>query len=581
MPASGKASVIGKRLGKSHADSRAHRCSEPDPESIPTICRGERCGENWSQRRYRTIDQSRESGLNDLQNEEASLRPLFIGFHIGRKLFLVQFLRALFVLAFFVDKIVEQLPDAGVLSARRRLFVKPARFHFHRAGFLADRVDAQRAHQPKRRTLHESADVLAANQGNVFAKLLLKELDQPSAVPRFLFAHTLEHRRRCGIVLPQAFREVGVHTFVFLLQSNGQGEHFAFGKFVKLLHRDLAYLSERARDKSKTRGRRHLAFSATIQSMTPRKSSGSRKREKPPRPGEKTPQAIAHDAPHAPELVIITGMSGSGKASVLKAFEDLGYYCVDNLPVELIPRFAEMALQSAQIRRSALVVDVREGSQLAQLPGILKSVQRMIRTKVAFLEASDAVLMRRFSETRRPHPLGTDAPVNASLKTERRHLASIRALADIVIDTSKFNVHELRDHITERFREQASDKSILVSCVSFGFRHGVPEEADLVFDVRFLPNPHFVPEFRPLTGRHPRVAKYIRSFPQTQEFVLRISDLLVYLLPHYIHEGKSYLTIGFGCTGGQHRSVMIAEEVGKRLHKAGYRLKVVHRDMPK
>ncbi|MGA9542171.1 MAG: RNase adapter RapZ [Candidatus Sulfotelmatobacter sp.] len=322
--------------------------------------------------------------------------------------------------------------------------------------------------------------------------------------------------------------------------------------------------------------------------MTPRKSSGSRKRSTPLRAGKKAPQAsrkatrkTAHKSSHAPELVIITGMSGSGKASVLKAFEDLGYYCVDNLPVELIPRFAEMALQSAEIRRTALVVDVREGSQLEQLPGILKAVRRMIPTKVAFLEASDAVLMRRFSETRRPHPLGTDTPVNASLKAERRHLASIRALADIVIDTSKFNVHELRAHITERFRQQAAEKSILVSCVSFGFRHGVPEEADLVFDVRFLPNPHFVPEFRPLTGRDPRVARYIRSFPQAKKFIPRISDLLVDLMPHYIHEGKSYLTIGFGCTGGQHRSVMIAEEVSKRLHKAGYRVKVVHRDMPK
>src|SRR5713226_5269925 len=281
------------------------------------------------------------------------------------------------------------------------------------------------------------------------------------------------------------------------------------------------------------------------------------------------------------ELVIITGLSGSGKASALKAFEDLGYYCVDNLPVELIPRFAELAVQSAEIRRTALVVDVREGASLDQLPGILHSVRRMIPTRVVFLEASDAVLLRRFSETRRPHPLGTDAPVKSSLKAERRHLGAIRALADFVIDTSKFNVHELRAHITERFREQSSEKGILVSCVSFGFRHGVPEDADLVFDVRFLPNPHFVPEFRPLTGRDPRVAKYIRSFPQTKEFIQRISDLLVYLLPHYIHEGKSYLTIAFGCTGGQHRSVMIAEEVGKRLRKAAYKVKVTHRDMPK
>ncbi len=282
------------------------------------------------------------------------------------------------------------------------------------------------------------------------------------------------------------------------------------------------------------------------------------------------------------ELVIITGMSGSGKASALKAFEDLGYYCVDNLPVDLIPRFAELALQSGEIPRTALVVDVREGSQLDRLPSILKSVKRMLPTRVIFLEASDASLLRRFSETRRPHPLGADTPVRASLKAERRHLRSLRALADLVIDTSKFNVHELRAHLTDRFKHQSGGhQTILVSCVSFGYRHGVPDDADLVFDVRFLPNPHFVPEFRPLTGRHPRVAKYIRSFPQTQEFITRISNLLVYLLPHYIREGKSYLTISFGCTGGQHRSVMIAEEVGKRLRKAAYKVKVVHRDSPK
>jgi RNase adapter protein RapZ len=280
------------------------------------------------------------------------------------------------------------------------------------------------------------------------------------------------------------------------------------------------------------------------------------------------------------ELVIITGMSGSGKASALKAFEDLGYYCVDNLPVELIPRFAELAVQSAEIRRTALVVDVREGSKLERLPAILKSVKRQIPTRVIYLEANDASLLRRFSETRRPHPLGTDAPVKASLTAERRHLKPIRALADLVIDTSKFNVHELRAHLTELFQKRSAYKNILASCVSFGYRQGVPEDADLVFDVRFLPNPHFVPEFRPLTGRHPKVAKYIRSFPQTKEFITRISELLVYLLPHYIREGKSYLTIGFGCTGGQHRSVMIAEDVGKHLRKAGYRVKVLHRDSP-
>lgn len=289
----------------------------------------------------------------------------------------------------------------------------------------------------------------------------------------------------------------------------------------------------------------------------------------------------AHDGRSPGELVIITGMSGSGKASVLKAFEDLGYYCVDNLPVGLIPRFAELVGQSSEIERTALVVDVREGSQLESLPEIVKSVRRMLPTKVIFLEAADAVLLRRYSETRRPHPLGTNTTVKSSLGAERRHLRPIRAMADLVLDTSKFNVHELRSYITERFEKQESDKNLLVSCVSFGFKHGVPEDADLMFDVRFLPNPHFVPEFRPLTGRDPKVAKYIRGFPQTREFIARISELLIYLLPHYIREGKSYLTISFGCTGGQHRSVMIAEDVSKRLRKAGYRVKTVHRDSPK
>jgi len=281
------------------------------------------------------------------------------------------------------------------------------------------------------------------------------------------------------------------------------------------------------------------------------------------------------------ELVIITGMSGSGKASVLKAFEDLGYYCVDNLPVGLIPRFAELVGQSSEIDRTALVVDVREGKRLESLPAIIKAVKRILPTKMIFLEAADAVLLRRYSETRRPHPLGANTSVRASLAAERKHLRQIRAIADLLIDTSRFNVHELRAYITERFQKRESDKSILVSCVSFGFKHGLPEDADLVFDVRFLPNPHFVPEFRALTGRDPKVARYIRSFPQTREFIERISHLLVYLLPHYVREGKSYLTISFGCTGGRHRSVMITEDVSQRLRKAGYRVKVVHRDSPK
>jgi RNase adapter protein RapZ len=274
-------------------------------------------------------------------------------------------------------------------------------------------------------------------------------------------------------------------------------------------------------------------------------------------------------------------MSGSGKASVLKAFEDLGYYCVDNLPVGLIPRFADLTKHSSEVEKAALVADIREGGQLRKLPAIIRSLKRTLHTTVIFLEASDESLLRRFSETRRPHPLGKDSTVRSALSRERRALQPIRALADMVVDTSKFTVHELRAHMISKFTQGGGDKDILVSIITFGYKAGVPNDADLLFDVRFLPNPHFVPEFRPLTGRHPRVAKYIRSFPQTQEFIDRISALLIYLIPHYVREGKSYLTIGFGCTGGQHRSVMIGEEVKKRLAKAGYTVKVNHRDSPK
>jgi RNase adapter protein RapZ len=280
-------------------------------------------------------------------------------------------------------------------------------------------------------------------------------------------------------------------------------------------------------------------------------------------------------------LVVITGMSGSGKASVLKAFEDLGYYCVDNLPVGLIPRFADLAKDSPEVEKAALVADIREGEQLQRLPAIIRALKKQLNTTVVFLEASDEALLRRFSETRRPHPLGKGSTVRSALRRERRALGPIRAMADLVVDTSRFTVHELRAHMTAKFAAGATDKDILISLVSFGYKAGVPNDADLLFDVRLLPNPHFVPEFRRFTGRHPRVAKYIRSFPQTQEFINRISELLIYLVPHYVREGKSYLTIGFGCTGGQHRSVMIAEEVKKRLAKAGYRVKVVHRDAPK
>ena len=303
------------------------------------------------------------------------------------------------------------------------------------------------------------------------------------------------------------------------------------------------------------------------------------------RAGNKTPlrkkravlPPLAHDQ-H--ELVIITGISGAGKLSALKTFEDLGYYAVDNLPVGLVLNFADLVRDSTEIERAALVVDIREGARLDKLPQLLQSLRGSLKTTVLFLEADEDALLRRYSETRRPHPLGRETSVKASLRSERRRLQPVRAIADLVVDTSKFNVHELRSLLTERFQSAEREQNILISCVSFGFRQGVPEDADLMFDVRFLPNPHFIPKFRPFTGRHPEVARYIRSFPQTKEFIARIAELLVYLIPHYIHEGKSYLTIAFGCTGGKHRSVLIAEEVKKRLAKAGYNVKVVHRDSP-
>ena len=281
------------------------------------------------------------------------------------------------------------------------------------------------------------------------------------------------------------------------------------------------------------------------------------------------------------ELVIITGLSGSGKGTVLKVLEDLGYYSVDNLPIELIPKFAELTSVSPNIRRAALVVDIREGESLKKFPPIYKNLRRELRTTLVFLEAADDMLVRRYSETRRPHPLGKDATVAQSIQSERNTLSSIRALADLKIDTSKFTVHQLRDIVKEKFEGPRDDSRIMIQVTSFGFRHGIPSDSDLVFDVRFLPNPNYIPEFKPLTGRHPSVARYIRGFPQTREFIERISDLLQYLIPHYIREGKSYLTISFGCTGGQHRSVMMADEFCKRLAKSGYKVKESHRDMPR
>lgn len=283
----------------------------------------------------------------------------------------------------------------------------------------------------------------------------------------------------------------------------------------------------------------------------------------------------------SPELVIITGLSGSGKGTVLKCLEDLGYYAVDNLPVELIPKFTELLHGSSDIRRAALVVDIREREGLRRFPEIYSRIRKELPTTLLFLEADDDTLVRRFSETRRPHPLGTGESILTSIRRERRRLAPIRSLADHILNTSKFNVHELRELVAERFRSEREESRIMIYVTSFGYRYGLPPDSDLVFDVRFLPNPNYIPRFKNLSGRHPSVARYIRSFPQTREFLERITQLLIYLLPHYIREGKSYLTIAFGCTGGRHRSVMIASEIHTRLERAGYRVKVHHRDVAK
>ena len=281
------------------------------------------------------------------------------------------------------------------------------------------------------------------------------------------------------------------------------------------------------------------------------------------------------------QLVILTGLSGSGKGSVLNTFEDLGYYCVDNLPVSLIPTFSELYEGGrGEVERAALLVDAREGAQIDLLPGIYRELAKGHDATLVFIEASDAALQRRFSETRRPHPLGQGVAVTEGIRQERRRMAPIRRLADVIIDTTKFTVHDLRQVIIDRFQNPGR-RPLLVSVVSFGFRYGIPADADLVFDVRFLPNPHFIPRLRPFSGKDARVARYIRSFPQTGEFLRRIESLLGYLIPHYIREGKSYLTVALGCTGGRHRSVALAEVVRRSLQRKGYSAKVVHRDLDK
>jgi len=281
-------------------------------------------------------------------------------------------------------------------------------------------------------------------------------------------------------------------------------------------------------------------------------------------------------------FVILTGLSGSGKTHAVRALEDLGYFCVDNLPVLLIPTLAELAArEDAGLQKVAIVVDVRERGFFTAFPPVYRKLrsQPRVNPKLIFMEASDSSLLRRFSETRRPHPMAPDRSVSEGMAEERARMAPIREMADLVVDTSSLTVHELRDVFMRMSRDGNKRTEMVVNLLSFGFKNGVPEDADLVFDVRCLPNPHFVDNLRPLTGRDRAVVRYMRRHPQTQEFIDQLTTFLLFSLPQYVQEGKSYLTVAIGCTGGRHRSVMIAEALKKSLARVkGVRLRVKHRD---
>jgi|SRR5215510_8226650 len=283
----------------------------------------------------------------------------------------------------------------------------------------------------------------------------------------------------------------------------------------------------------------------------------------------------------AVSVVIITGLSGSGMSSALKAFEDLGYFAVDNLPVQLIPTFVTLCDQSSEIERTAFVVDARSREFLGAFPRIKNELSRQgVAVTVVFLEADDDLLVRRYSETRRPHPL-PEQDMLAAIHQERRLLSEIREMADVIIDTSEHTVHTLRDAIRDRFGKKGAGHEMSVSIISFGYRHGPPRGAEMMLDVRFLPNPHFVPELRSLTGQDQPVIEYLSASQEVQEALGRFTDLLTYLLPKFEGEGKSYLTIGIGCTGGHHRSVMVAEALKDRLASLGHKATVTHRDIGK
>ena len=282
-------------------------------------------------------------------------------------------------------------------------------------------------------------------------------------------------------------------------------------------------------------------------------------------------------------FIILTGLSGSGKGTFLHALEDRGFFCVDNLPLSLLSKFYELISKSeTEAPKAAMVIDVREGQTLSEFPAVYDELKKNSALPVSlwFLEASDAVLVRRFSETRRPHPLDPNRGVLEAIAVERELLAPIRAMADHVLDTSQFTIHELRDHAVRLFEEQQA-QHLLVSLVSFGFKYGVPIDSDLVFDVRFLPNPNFVPDLKPHTGADADVVEYMNSFDSTRQFLDHVYEFLDFLLPQYEKEGKSYVTISIGCTSGRHRSVFIANAIGRHVKERNYRVKVSHRDCDK
>jgi UPF0042 nucleotide-binding protein len=284
-----------------------------------------------------------------------------------------------------------------------------------------------------------------------------------------------------------------------------------------------------------------------------------------------------------PQLIIITGLSGSGMSSAMNVFEDMGYFCVDNLPVQLINSFVHLfEMKESGITRAALSVNIREGEFLKTFPQLYAQLRERsdLETTVIFMEARDEVLHRRYSETRRPHPIGEGSVLEA-ITEERILLKSIKALADIVIDTSDHTVHTLRSWLKNRFAPDVAEANTEISVVSFGFKFGVPLDVDLLFDVRFLPNPHFVPELKGYSGNDQQVVDYLNKSPEVEETIGRFNDLLDYLMPLYQREGKSYVTVGVGCTGGKHRSVAIANALGKHLNREGYHARVIHRDVKK